>query len=96
MLCDFCCADHPCWEYPADDFIAFAAQGSLGSWAACETCHGLIEAGDHDGLAQRSLATFCHRQELTRQESVKVLAILRDLHVAFRQHRAGPAIFLEK
>ena len=54
--CDFC-SDRPVVTvFGAGDFEflphipAPERHGSTGGWAACETCAGLIRAGDEDGL----------------------------------------------
>lgn len=95
LKCDFCSAPEPTWAYPAKDFIAYLALPlvgeSLGAWAACEECHRLIEAGDREGLAVRSL------DELIFQWPEAVIAApalkqeLRQLHELFFSNRAGLA-----
>lgn len=93
--CDFCSEIGPAWWYPAKNFIAFDI-GSLvstseGSWAACMTCHGLIEAGDRKGLADRSAALFV----VGNPESADVIGSLRGelkrIHDLFFENRIGPA-----
>ena len=55
-ICDFCSAPNVAWRYPAQSFLAYAIAGvvgqSVGDWAACRTCHELIEAGDRRGLLE--------------------------------------------
>lgn len=65
--CDFCSAIPAQWTYPTHESAAkLEVQGgpedglhvgpaivSNEGWAACETCHGLIEADDRDALADR-------------------------------------------
>ena len=61
-ICDFCSTQPVTWSYPARSFIAYVVGGiggeSVGSWAACEICHLLIESGDTDALADRAAETL--------------------------------------
>jgi len=90
IICDFCSASDPGWGYPAKDFQAYECGGmvgeSVGGWAACNTCHALIEAGDREGLMQRTLAMapFVGDEE--------VWDFMRELHGLFFEHRCGPAV----
>lgn len=55
VVCDFCLARNPCWEYPAS-LVAVDAHPAIDysddEWAACERCSRLIERGDINGLAR--------------------------------------------
>lgn len=96
LRCDFCSAAAPAWAYPAKDFVAYVALPvvgeSLGAWAACEECHRLIEAGDREGLAVRSL------DELIFQWPEAAIAVpalkqeLSRLHDLFFANCAGVAV----
>ncbi len=91
MRCDFCSAFDPTWEYPARTFIAYRVAGftgeSVGSWAACDPCHVLIEANDRDGLVERSLGRLGVMDEGVRESTG---ACLRALHAKFFANRLGP------
>src|SRR5215210_1965108 len=64
-ICDFCSEPGVTWCYPAHNFLAYAVAGivgeSVGDWAACRICHGLIAAGDRRGLLDRSLRTLLEK-----------------------------------
>jgi len=55
--CDFCNSSNIAWRYPASSFPI--TQGnehiSKGAWDACDICYMLIESGDWEELAKRSL-----------------------------------------
>jgi len=56
IVCDFCLAENPQWEYEAKDMAITAhpqIDMSQGAWAACGDCVRLIEANDVDGLLDR-------------------------------------------
>ncbi len=93
-ICDFCSEPGVVSMYPAHNFIGYQGEGivgeSVGGWAACRTCHGLIAAGDRAGLTARSASTLLANQPemgLTLGEAVAVLA---ELHAKFFAHRIGP------
>lgn len=98
VVCDFCSEPIKgewCWSYPARDFaytIQFEGYGihaSKGEWAACETCHDLIEADDHTGLAQRNVELDIERDP-TAKPLVRQLATLAlSLHNDFFNNRTG-------
>jgi hypothetical protein len=94
MRCDFCSEPDPVWSYPAKDILVIhpgpADQRSAGAWAACGLCYRLIESGDATGLANRSLEHFPDLQELTQQEGLDLLDMLRSIHLAFWEARNGP------
>lgn len=96
LRCDFCSASWPMWRYPARSFIAYVAANlageSVGDWAACDTCHLLIEADDRPGLARRSLDELILKHPEARAASDILLHDLADLHRRFFEHRIGPAV----
>lgn len=68
-VCDFCSQKPVVWAYPTKDSFLTGGVLALGSktkpdkmvtmtsygwWAACQTCHELIQKGERDTLAQRS------------------------------------------
>jgi len=61
---------------------------SIGSWAACEACHQLIDQGQIEALSQRVCAIF--RQKDPRLE--KALDDLRCTFLLFCEVRTGPPI----
>ncbi len=95
LKCDFCSAPGPAWAYRVRDFdacLAFPADESVGGWAACEECHLLIEAGDHDGLASRSLEELISRCPEAAIEAPALKQDLRQLHGVFFANRVGTAV----
>ena len=94
--CDFCSAPGVAWRYPAESFLAYIAADiageSVGDWAACPQCHGLIASGDREALTERSIASLIgvnpemadYRDELKKE--------LRSLHARFFGHRRGEAV----
>ncbi len=95
LKCDFCSAPGPAWAYRVRDFdayLAFPADESVGGWAACEECHGLIEAGDRDGLASRSLDELISQCPEAAIEALALKRELRELHDLFFASRLGTAI----
>ena len=96
LQCDFCSAPFPSWRYPARSFIAYRAANlageSVGDWAACDACHKLIEADDHEHLAQRSLDELILKHPEARAAAEILFNDLADLHRQFFEHRCGPAV----
>lgn len=94
-ICDFCSAPDPSWRYPARTFIAFCAppiaSESVGDWAACDTCHGLIERDDRMGLARRSLDELIVKTPEMAEARSELLQSLVDLHQQFFTNRCGAA-----
>jgi hypothetical protein len=98
LLCDFCSGPGPNWRYPAWNFIAYRTANlvgeSVGDWAACDGCHGLIEARDRQGLAQRSLDELILKHPEARLAAQILLQDLAELHRQFFEHRNGPAVLI--
>lgn len=98
-ICDFCSEPNVAWSYPARNFIGLAVANvmaeSIGAWAACPECHALIEAGDREGLAQRSAALLIVKQPEFALVRDDVLAQLSGLHSQFFEARttSGPVAF---
>jgi hypothetical protein len=96
LKCDFCSAPGPTWAYPARDFVAYLALPlvgeSVGAWAACEECHRLIEAGDHEGLAVRSLDELIFGCPEAAIAAPALKQELRQLHELFFANRLGLAM----
>ena len=98
--CDFCSvvSPDPSWRYPVKDFLVFMAtdenaslSGSRGDWMACEACRALIEAGNWNELAGRTLGSIEEDRPDDNLRSLR-LALIGVLHVQFNANRAGPAI----
>ena len=99
-VCDFCSGGVPRWSYPTRDFVVeplttrlhaegMPGAGSEGNWAACDTCHALIERTDREGLTLRVASIFA------RQYSVPVQMLLEplgELHGQFWSNREGKPI----
>lgn len=95
MQCDFCSEPNPAWKYPAMSFVDFEMCGiaseSVGDWAACDACHELIESGDMDGLANRSIALMvCSAPPELTEAAPQLRAMLIELHRKFSDARVGP------
>ena len=95
-VCDFCAAPEPMWTYPATTFVmehglgGFDGSTSIGSWAACDTCHELIEADDYPALSERGTASQV--QGLPSFIQVIVKAKVIEYHQQFKGNRIGDAI----
>jgi hypothetical protein len=96
LKCDFCSAPGPAWAYPARDFdayLAFPVVGeSVGAWAACQECHRLIEAGDREGLAVRSLDELIFGCPEAAMAAPALKQELLQLHELFFANRLGTAV----
>lgn len=89
VMCDFCSQPNPRWVYPAKDFGEIVTKfASVGDWGACEECKQLIQAGDWDTLAQRSM-TFIGDKSLPEDINATVLQAVKDMHQGFAQSRIG-------
>jgi len=92
-ICDFCSSPNVTWVYPARTFAAYVFEGfvgeSVGDWAACPICHGLIESGRHAELTERSLITLLERQPEMKSAEPELRAQIRAFHTMFFQNRAG-------
>lgn len=95
LLCDFCSAPSPAWRYPARTFLAYCAPPiageSVGDWAACDSCHALIENDDPGALAQRSLDELIAKDPEAANCRGELFHSLMDLHEQFHTNRCGPA-----
>lgn len=95
-VCDFCGTPNVRWIYPTRDFSSDIVEdgaaltfNSSGGWAACPTCHGLIERGERDSLARRSADLY---QDQTDVPYPALLASLRALHDDFWANREGSPV----
>ena len=95
-ICDFCSAPNVAWRYPAQSFLAYAIAGvvgqSVGDWAACRTCHELIEAGDRRGLLERSLGTLLEKNPEMRPAESELRSQIAHFHRLFYDNQIGSAL----
>ena len=95
-ICDFCSSPTVTWVYPARTFAAYVFEGivgeSVGDWAACPTCHGLIESGRHAELTERSLTTLLERQPEMKGAEAELRNQIRGFHTMFFRNRVGSAM----
>jgi|SRR5262245_12559577 len=98
-ICDFCSSPAVTWSYDVDDFHivdrpeVHEGWGSTGGWAACDTCHDLIEAGDPEAVAMNSMQTFFKTHpEIPDQPEYRsrVYEHVRTVHSEFWKHKHGP------
>ena len=94
-ICDFCSSPTVTWRYPA---VTFSVEGitSVSDWAACDSCHVLIETNDRDGLLDRSVNLFPGLNEVPADDrggaAVRLRGMIAPLHDGFRASRQGAAV----
>lgn len=86
LVCDFCLAPDPPWEYPAKTTMLPAGTESLGSWCACDACRELIDADKREELASRSRVKHKEMTGLSFPMSV-----IRQTQAQFWSNKTGPA-----
>jgi hypothetical protein len=95
-ICDFCSEPNVVWLYPARTFVAYAVAGivgqSVGDWAACTTCHALIEKGDRDELLDRSVHRLLEKHPDMQPDEADVRRHLGAIHQLFFEHQIGAAL----
>jgi hypothetical protein len=97
-VCDFCGSEDVAWIYPTERTIAYIAQvgdrvsigESLPGFVACSVCAELIERGDREGVAERSLNALPAEDRDVGEELAKEL--IQRIHLSFWDHRAGPRV----
>jgi hypothetical protein len=76
--------------------VAYAIAGvvgqSVGDWAACRTCHELIEAGDRRGLLERSLGTLLEKNPEMRPAESELRCQIAQFHRLFYDNQTGAAL----
>ena len=96
QICDFCSSPSVAWRYPAHTFIAYVINGvagqSVGDWVACPVCHGLIAAGDHCGLLDRSLHTLLDGHPEMQASEAELREQIAKFHGMFFAHQTGAAL----
>ena len=94
-ICDFCSSPTITWRYPT---VTFSVEDvtSVSDWAACATCHVLIETDDQDGLLDRSVNTLPGLNEFPADDrgaaKAHLRAVIAPLHDGFRASRQGAAV----
>jgi hypothetical protein len=91
IKCDFCSKPAPAWRYPAESFHDLFGSRSVEDWLACEECHALIEAGDRNGLARRSLDAPGVQMATDLLGRAAAFEYCLDLHNRFWRARRGDA-----
>lgn len=95
-ICDFCSSPDVAFVYPARNFAAYVFDGivgeSVGDWAACPTCHGLIESDRQADLVERSLVTLLERQPEMRGAERELRGQIGSFHIMFFRNRVGSAM----
>ena len=95
-ICDFCSEPGVTWRYPAHNFLAYAVAGivgeSVGDWAACRICHGLIAAGDRRGLLDRSLRTLLEKNPEMIPAEAELREQIAHFHQMFFANQSGAAL----
>lgn len=97
--------DGEAWTFPCEAFsypfqmgtlteegIKMATEeGSGDDWAACDTCHDLVEDGDRIALAERSVQKDIERHPSAASERHMLMAMTRAMQDKFFDHRNGEA-----
>lgn len=95
-ICDFCSSPDVAFVYPARTFAACSFDGivgeSVGDWAACPTCRGLIESDRQADLVERSLVTLLERQPEMKSAERELRTHIRSFHTMFFRNRVGSAM----
>jgi hypothetical protein len=88
--CDFCLDCRVRWLYDCGRvFLEAYGFGSEGRWAACDFCAAMIDAGDREGLAARSIRSW-ELREMPKMPYVE--HFIREIQAAFMENREGPKI----
>ncbi len=89
MKCDFCCLPDPTWKYPDLNFVANEICLSVGAWAACDTCHDLIQRNDAKALAELSTLMMLATHPELEPNRQSIFDDMIQLHQRFLVHRQG-------
>jgi len=91
LKCDFCSAPKVSKSYACEDFTPedMPISLSVGGWAACDICAGLIDSDQFEVLAERSTRTFLASLGLpdSGQFKAEILGFMRRLHQEFNRCR---------
>lgn len=95
-VCDFCSSTPIVRCYPAADFIAYQFDNvvgeSVGGWAASQECAALIDAGDREGLASRSIAELIDQNPDMAEFRNGLIDQIAGLHEIFFTSRTGEGV----
>lgn len=83
--CDFCFCDYPEYVLPVRNFVK-GISGSMGDWAACETCIQLVEKNRWNALYDRTAAGYEARHG---EMPPAVQTSMRSLHRTVRKNITG-------
>jgi hypothetical protein len=98
MRCDFCSSPTVRWSYPTTNFAGVNVRApdgfiwvseSVGGWAACDICHEMIERGERESLAERSVSTLIETNQELRGSEITLKDEIRLLHAKFFAFRTG-------
>lgn len=96
IVCDFCAEpaeEKDLWTYFCPSFeypyavVGMVSEGSSGNWAACDTCHDLIEANDQRALTVRSMDMEEKRDPSVGPHRPILFAMGTAIHRAFFAHK---------
>jgi hypothetical protein len=68
---------------------------SVGNWAACRTCHDLIEADDRRGLLDRSLGTLLEKNPEMRPAEAELRGQIARFHRLFYDNQTGALLWFK-
>ena len=91
IVCDFCCSREIKWVHEANDckFPGPLYVKSIGAWAACSTCHSLIQNNQRTDLLDRSVEAYRKLHPEDKVNIVLITRIMNNSHAAFWQNRTG-------
>lgn len=91
--CDFCSSPNPTYAYPCENYrqdiptvFGNIDWGSIGHWAACDTCSEIIETGDAMALAEHSFNSI--PVEIPPHHTPIIRHRLEGLHLEFMVRRS--------
>lgn len=97
LVCDFCLAPNPSWEYPCGPVAIVGnpnIEASDDEWTACDTCHQLIENFRNVGQIARDMVRrqpAPARPEFGERPFEEAVAIQTVNLAMFTAARKGPA-----
>lgn len=91
MNCDFCFAENPTWEFPAETYVDPKNETrSLGAWMACDACAAYICRDDYIELVkQRSLLNPTMKLLVAVAGTVRAKEEAMRMWRDFAKHRKG-------
>lgn len=106
--CDMCSSPNPIWVYHCAPFTMFVSgedksgqeksvsMGSDNQWYACDICKQIIESGDKEMLAERSL-TKCPEYEAIAKGKLRdqYKKLLLAFHRTFWSTKSTPELITE-